>query len=85
MRSSGHPAVWVACAWAALPALLAGAVLLTGGATSPALIWLALPAVTLGSRFEPRGMVVGTAYVLALFAAVAIVPASAPPGKSARC
>ena len=29
--------------------------------TSPVLVWFALPAVTLGFRFEPRGMVFGTA------------------------
>ena len=54
MRSSTRPALWVAGAWAALPALLAAAAAVTGGATSPALIWLALPAVTLGFRFEPQ-------------------------------
>src|SRR3954454_23218920 len=74
MRASSHPAVWVAGAWAAMPALLLGSVLLTGGATSPALVWFALPAVTLGFRFEPRGMVVGTIYVVAMFLLAAILP-----------
>jgi diguanylate cyclase (GGDEF)-like protein len=74
MRSSSCPAVWVAGAWAALPALLAAAVLVTGGVTSPVLVWFALPAVTLGFRFEPRGMIVGTAFVIAMFLASAVVP-----------
>jgi diguanylate cyclase (GGDEF)-like protein len=74
MRSSTRPALWVAGAWAALPALLAAAAAVTGGATSPALIWLALPAVTLGFRFEPRGMIVGTVYVLTVFLIAAVVP-----------
>ncbi|MFL5897717.1 MAG: diguanylate cyclase [Solirubrobacterales bacterium] len=74
MRSSAHPTVWVAAAWAALPALIAASALVTGGATSPVLPWFALPAVTLGFRFEPRGMVVGLVYVLATFAAAAVVP-----------
>jgi diguanylate cyclase (GGDEF)-like protein len=74
MRSSTRPALWVAGAWAALPALLAAAAAITGGATSPALIWLALPAVTLGFRFEPRGMIVGTVYVLTVFLLAAVVP-----------
>src|SRR3954449_624439 len=74
MRSSSHPAIWVAGAWAALPALLLASVLVTGGATSPALVWFALPAVTLGFRFEPRGMVIGTAYVLTMFLAAAVLP-----------
>ncbi|MFN8164044.1 MAG: GGDEF domain-containing protein [Solirubrobacterales bacterium] len=74
MRNSPHPAVWVAGAWAALVVLLAGAVLVTGEAGSPVLIWFALPAVTLGFRFEPRGMVFGAGFILAMFAASTIVP-----------
>ncbi len=66
MRNSDRPAVWVATAWGILPLLLADAVVTTGGAGSPALMWFALPAVTLGARFEPRGIVLGTAYILAL-------------------
>jgi len=81
MRTSSHPAVWVAGAWAALPALLAAAVLLTGGVTSPVLVWFALPAVTLGFRFEPRGMVIGTAYILLMLAAGAVLPDPAAAGE----
>ncbi len=74
MRASSRPAVWVAGAWAALPALLAAAVLVTGGSTSPVLVWFALPAVTLGFRFEPRGMVLGTVYIFATFLACTVAP-----------
>jgi len=74
MRKSSHPAIWIAGAWAALPLILMASVLVTGGATSPALVWFALPAVTLGFRFEPRGMVIGTAYVVATFLIAAIAP-----------
>jgi diguanylate cyclase (GGDEF)-like protein len=79
MRSSAHPALWAGGAWALLPLLLTLAVAMTGGATSPALMWLALPAVTLGARFSPRGMAVGTAYVLALlvFGTFGLDPAEA--------
>jgi diguanylate cyclase (GGDEF)-like protein len=79
MRSSPRPWLWVAGAWGALPLLLAAAVLATGGPTSPALVWFALPAVTLGVRFEPWGMVVGTVYILILLllSTVAVDPASA--------
>jgi diguanylate cyclase (GGDEF)-like protein len=66
MRTSERPAIWVAAAWGILPLLLANAVVTTGGAESPALMWFALPAVTLGARFEPRGIVFGTAYILVL-------------------
>jgi diguanylate cyclase (GGDEF)-like protein len=74
MRNSARPAMWIAGAWAALPVLLAASVLVTGGATSPVLVWFALPAVTLGFRFEPRGMVIGTIYVIAAFLAAAVIP-----------
>jgi diguanylate cyclase (GGDEF)-like protein len=79
MRSSQRPWLWVAGAWGALPLLLAGAVVATGGPTSPALVWFALPAVTLGARFDPWGMVVGTIYILVLLllSSVAVDPASA--------
>jgi diguanylate cyclase (GGDEF)-like protein len=74
MRSSSRPALWIAGAWAALPALIAASVLVTGGVDSPVLVWFALPAVTLGFRFEPRGMVVGTVYVVTMFLGAAVFP-----------
>jgi diguanylate cyclase (GGDEF)-like protein len=79
MRSSEHPALWVATAWGILPLLLADAVVITGGAASPLLMWFALPAVTLGARFDPRGIVCGTAYILVLMlvATVGLDPATA--------
>ncbi len=79
MQASPRPWLWVAGAWGALPLLLAAAVIATGGSTSPAVMWFALPAVTLGVRFEPWGMVVGTAYLLAVFlvSTVAVDPAGA--------
>jgi diguanylate cyclase (GGDEF)-like protein len=79
MQSSERPWLWVAAAWGALPLLLGGAVIATGGPTSPVLMWFALPAVTLGARFDPWGMVVGTAYLLLVFliSTVAVDPANA--------
>lgn len=79
MQASPRPWLWVAGAWGALPLLLAAAVIATGGSTSPALMWFGLPAVTLGVRFEPWGMVVGTVYLLAVFliSTVAVDPAGA--------
>jgi diguanylate cyclase (GGDEF)-like protein len=70
VRTSAHPALWVAAAWGILPLLLADAVVNTGGAESPALMWFALPAVTLGARFEPRAMVIGAGYILVLLGVV---------------
>ncbi len=79
MQTSSRPWLWVAGAWGALPLLLAGGVIATGGPTSPVVMLFALPAVTLGVRFEPWGMVVGTAYLLAVFllSTVAVDPAGA--------
>ena len=79
MRASRHPAVWVAAAWGMLPLLLADAVVVTGGAESPVLMWMALPAITLGARFDPRGIALGTAYIVALLlvATVGLDPAMA--------
>jgi len=79
MRGSAHPAVWIATAWAILPLLLADAVVMTGGAASPALTWFALPAITLGARFEPRGILLGTAYILGLLLVSTVIfdPAAA--------
>ncbi len=74
MRRSLRPALWIAGAWAALPALIAASALATGGATSPVLVWFALPTATLGFRFETRGIVIGTIYVIALFLVAAVVP-----------
>ncbi|HEX6688802.1 MAG TPA: diguanylate cyclase [Solirubrobacterales bacterium] len=79
MRTSQHPALWVAAAWGILPLLLADAVLVTGGAASPVLMWFALPAVTLGARFSTRGTILGTAYILVLLlgSTVGLDPATA--------
>ncbi len=79
MRKSNQPWRWVAGAWGALPLLIAAAVVATGGPASPAIMLFGLPAVTLGARFEPWGMAVGMAYILALFltSTVAIDPTSA--------
>jgi diguanylate cyclase (GGDEF)-like protein len=79
MRKSKRPWLWIAGAWGLLPLLLAGAVASTGGPTSPVLMWFALPGVTLGARFDPWGMVVGTIYLLAVFLAstAGIDPAAA--------
>ncbi len=79
MQASAKPWLWVAGAWGLLPLLLGGAVIATGASTSPVLMWFALPAVTLGARFEPWGMAVGTAYLLIIFllSTVAVDPGAA--------
>lgn len=45
--------------WAGAEILIAICIVLTGGATSPALAWMAIPVVTLSARFSTRGVVLG--------------------------
>jgi diguanylate cyclase (GGDEF)-like protein len=80
MIRSSRPQIWVAAAWGLLPLLLGGSLLATGGPESPLVVWFAIPAVTLGVRFEPRGMMIGTAYLLAIFLLTAV---AADPGEAA--
>lgn len=52
--------------WAGAETLIAICVVITGGATSPALAWMAIPVVTLSARFSTRGVVVGVVTTLIL-------------------
>jgi diguanylate cyclase (GGDEF)-like protein len=76
---SSHPERWVAASWAVSPLMIAISVALTGDLHSPAIGWFALPVVTLASRFELRGIVVGIAYTatLLILATVPFAPAGA--------
>ncbi len=56
-------------AWAGSELVIALCVVLTGGPDSPGVAWLAIPIVTLSSRFSTRGVVVGVAIALALLVA----------------
>ncbi len=67
--NSDRPERWAAVTWGVSPLMIAVSVALTGAAGSPAAAWFALPAVTLGARFENRGVVVGVAYTAALLLA----------------
>jgi len=72
MATSAHPARWAAADWAIAPAVIAASVALTGAASSPAKSWLALPAVTLGARFEGRGVRAGVLYILFLLTVMTV-------------
>jgi len=65
-----HPEYLLFASWAGSQTMIAGSVLLSGGAASPALAWLAIPVVTLGARFSTRGVALGVALTLALLLAV---------------
>ena len=58
-------------AWAAAEVIIAASVALTGAAQVATLSWLAIPIVTLASRFSKRGIVAGVAIALFLLVLVA--------------
>jgi diguanylate cyclase (GGDEF)-like protein len=72
MHGSRRPERWAGFAWAVAPAVIVGSAAVSGGPESPALMWLALPVVTLGARFEPRGVRLGIAYTIALLLLVTV-------------
>ncbi len=58
-------------AWVGSGLVIGGAVALSGGPTQPTLSWLAIPVITLSSRFPMRGVVVGVIINIAILLAVA--------------
>jgi diguanylate cyclase (GGDEF)-like protein len=58
-------------AWMVSELVIAGAVSLNGGPRVPTLSWLAIPVITLSSRFSLRGVAVGVAFSMLLVLAVA--------------
>ncbi len=61
-----RPERWIGAYWAISPLMIALSVALTGGPESPAIPWFALPAVTLGARFENRGIGLGLIWITLL-------------------
>jgi diguanylate cyclase (GGDEF)-like protein len=66
VRTRQHAHRWAAAGWGISGLMIAGSIALTGGPESSAVMWLAIPAVTLGARFELRGVVLGVGYLIAL-------------------
>lgn len=58
--------------WIISALAIAGVVALSGGAHSPMVSWLAIPVLTLSSRFSMRGVLVGIAVILGLLTAVLV-------------
>lgn len=65
-----RPELWLASVWAFSQVSIAIAVHFTGGANSPAVTWLAIPVVTLGARFDLRGIVAGCLFTAVLMVGV---------------
>ncbi|UJA21410.1 GGDEF domain-containing protein [Thermoleophilia bacterium SCSIO 60948] len=73
-RSAGggaRPEVAMFAAWVLSEILIALSVMLSGGALTGTLGWLAIPIVTLSARFPVRGVVLGTAIAVGLTVLVA--------------
>ena len=63
------PEYAIAAAWITTQSLTATSIALTGGIHSPALGWLAIPVVTLGARFDVRGLAAGLGLTVVLLLA----------------
>jgi diguanylate cyclase (GGDEF)-like protein len=71
VERTDRPELALFAAWAGAETIIAISVAVTGGADSATLCWLAIPVVTLASRFSQRGVVAGVGIALALLFAVA--------------
>ncbi|HXD55417.1 MAG TPA: GGDEF domain-containing protein [Solirubrobacteraceae bacterium] len=65
------PELLMFAAWVGSELAIAGAVWLQGGARISAICWLAIPVITLSSRFSVRGVVAGVAVACTLVLVVA--------------
>jgi diguanylate cyclase (GGDEF)-like protein len=72
MPRLARPEYLMFAAWIASEAMFAGVVALDGGPGTPILSWLAIPIVTLSTRFSMRGVVAGVAIAMGLVLAVTL-------------
>lgn len=75
-----RPELWIGGTWAFSQVIIALAIALTGGPSSPALPWLAIPVVTLSARFDQRGVFAGVGLTAVLMVAATV---GADPGAVA--
>jgi diguanylate cyclase (GGDEF)-like protein len=69
-----RPELAIATTWVGTQVAIAAAIWLTGGASSPAIAWLAIPVVTLPARFDLRPVIAGVALTAVLMVVVAVGP-----------
>jgi diguanylate cyclase (GGDEF)-like protein len=72
MPRSARPEYWFMGAWAFSQAATGVAVLATGGPRSVFPPWLAIPAVTLSSRFKLRGVITGVIWTVVVMLGVTV-------------
>jgi diguanylate cyclase (GGDEF)-like protein len=71
MPRVARPELLMFGAWIGSGLVIGGAVALSGGPRQPTLAWLAIPVITLSSRFPMRGVVVGVIINILILLAVA--------------
>ena len=71
MPRMARPEYMMFTSWVGSGCVIAGAVALNGGPTVPTLSWLAIPIITLSSRFSMRGVAAGVAINVVLVLIVA--------------
>ena len=71
LSRSEQPEYLMFAAWVGAELIIAVSVALSGGPNIPTMCWLAIPVVTLASRFSDRGIAAGIAIVMMLLVAVA--------------
>jgi diguanylate cyclase (GGDEF)-like protein len=71
MPKVARPEYLMFTAWIASGLVIGSAVALSGGPNTPTLSWLALPVITLSSRFSMRGVVAGVLVTLVILLTVA--------------
>jgi diguanylate cyclase (GGDEF)-like protein len=69
---SERPEYVMFAAWTGAELVIAACIVVSGGADSPAVAWLAIPVVTLASRFSTRGVILGVAIAFVLLIAVTV-------------
>jgi diguanylate cyclase (GGDEF)-like protein len=65
-----RPELLMFAAWVGSETMIAGAVVLQGGANVSAISWLAIPVITLATRFSMRGVVAGVLVACSMVLAV---------------
>jgi diguanylate cyclase (GGDEF)-like protein len=65
-----HPEYLLFAAWTASQLMIVMSVALSGGPSSSAMSWFAIPIVTLSARFPTRGVILGLAVTIVLMVAV---------------
>jgi diguanylate cyclase (GGDEF)-like protein len=66
-----HTEYLLLAAWTVSQVMIVTSVALTGGPTSPAMSWFAIPIVTLSARFPVRGVIAGVLVTVVMLLAVA--------------